>query len=136
MVWFLVSLWDSFMQSAHMLLSFVKQIKIIHETSCKSLSLYHWLWEKVEQRRLSSRLPNFYLSVDSEYRLLSQKVVKMQLPFATKYLCERTFSGLGNVMNKYRCKLVAKRDLCLDWLNSFVKRYSTFVDYLIPKLLV
>ena len=51
-------------------------------------------------------LPKFGLIMASEYLLLSQKAVKMQVPFATAYSCEIAFSAITNMMTKYRSRLV------------------------------
>ena len=56
-------------------------------------------------------LASFWLSVADEYPLLSQKAIKMLLPFATTYLCETAFSALTNMKTKYRSRLAIESDL-------------------------
>ena len=48
---------------------------------------------------------SFWLSVADDNPLLSQKAIKMLLPFATTYLCETAFSVLTNMKTKYRSRL-------------------------------
>jgi len=37
---------------------------------------------------------SFWLSVENDYTILSQKATKTALPFATTYICEAVFSAL------------------------------------------
>jgi hypothetical protein len=37
--------------------------------------------------------------------VLSEKAIKILIPFATIYLCEKTFSSVMAIKNKYRCQL-------------------------------
>jgi hypothetical protein len=37
--------------------------------------------------------------------LLSEKAIKIFIPFATTYFCEKTFSSVTAIKNKYRCQL-------------------------------
>ena len=64
-------------------------------------------------------LSKFWLTVASEYPLLSRKAVKILLPFATTYLCEAGFSALTNLKNKYRSRLAPGSDLrvCLSSIS-------------------
>ena len=50
-------------------------------------------------------LTKFWLSVAKEYPQLSAAAMYVLLPFETTYLCERLFSILSYVENKYRSKL-------------------------------
>ena len=56
-------------------------------------------------------LTEFWLSVAKEYPRLSAAAVNVLLPFETTNLCERTFSILSYVENKYRSKLEVEDDL-------------------------
>jgi len=60
----------------------------------------------------------FWLSVSTEYPLLSNKAVNILLPFATTYLCETAYSALTNrpMKTKYRSRLVVESDMrvCLS----------------------
>ena len=57
--------------------------------------------------------------VASEYPLLSQKAVKILLPFATTYLCEVRFSALTYLKNTYRSGLAPENDVrvCLSLIS-------------------
>ena len=56
-------------------------------------------------------LASFWLSFADNHPLLSQKAIKMLLPFATTYLCETAFSVLTNMKTKYRSRLAVESDL-------------------------
>ena len=56
-------------------------------------------------------LTEFWLSVAKEYPQLSAAAVNVLLPFGTTYLCERTFSTLSYIKNKYRSKLEVEDNL-------------------------
>ena len=56
-------------------------------------------------------LTEFWLLVAKEYPQLSVAAMNVFLPFETTYLCERTFSTLSYVKNKYRSKLEVEDDL-------------------------
>ena len=68
---------------------------------------------------LQQQLSKFWLTVAFEYPLLSQKAVKILLPFATTYLCEAGFSALTNLKNKCRSRLAPESDLrvCLSAIS-------------------
>ena len=68
---------------------------------------------------MQQQFSKFWLTVASEYPLLSQKAVKILLPFATTYLCEAGFSALTNLKNKYRSRLAPENDLrvCLSVIS-------------------
>ena len=53
----------------------------------------------------------FWLAVAKEYPQLSVAAMNVLLPFKRTYLCERTFSTLSYVKNKYRSKLKVEDDL-------------------------
>lgn len=50
-------------------------------------------------------LEEFWLSVASEYPGLSKAATDVLYPFASTYLCEKTFSALTFIKNKYRSRL-------------------------------
>ena len=56
-------------------------------------------------------LSAFWLSVSTEYPLLSNKAVNIFLPFAATYLCETVFSTLTNMKTKYRSRLAVENDM-------------------------
>jgi hypothetical protein len=53
----------------------------------------------------SSSRHHFWLSVKSEYPVLSEKAIKILIPFATTYLCEKIFSSVTAIKNKNHCRL-------------------------------
>lgn len=53
----------------------------------------------------SSSRSHFWLSVKSEYPMLSEKAMKILIPFATTYMCEKIFSTVTAIKTKYRCRL-------------------------------
>ena len=57
---------------------------------------------------MQQQLSKFWLTVASEYPLLSQKAVKILLPFATTYLCEAGFSALTNLKTNTDLDLLQK----------------------------
>ena len=69
-------------------------------------------------------LTKCWVSVASKFSLLSQKGVKILLPFATTYLCKTAFSALTNMMTKYRSKLVQSE------LRVFFSKISPRIDNL------
>ena len=56
-------------------------------------------------------LTEFWLSVAKKCPQLSVAAINVLLPFGTTYLCEKTFSTLSYVKNKYRSKLEVEDDL-------------------------
>ncbi|KAJ3586334.1 hypothetical protein NHX12_012734 [Muraenolepis orangiensis] len=53
----------------------------------------------------SKTLDEFWLSVVQEYPGLSKAAMDILTPFGSTYLCEKTFSSLAYIKNKYRCRL-------------------------------
>jgi hypothetical protein len=50
-------------------------------------------------------LANFWLHVRTNYSELSYKALKVVIPFPTTFLCEKAFSALMYLKNKYRNSL-------------------------------
>lgn len=50
-------------------------------------------------------LLEFWIHIGKEFQTLSQKAVKILIPFATTYLCETGFSALAAIKSKYRSRL-------------------------------
>jgi hypothetical protein len=48
---------------------------------------------------------NFWLYVRTDYPELSYKALKVIIPIPTNYICEKVFSALMNLKNKYRNRL-------------------------------
>lgn len=65
----------------------------------------------------SSLIP-FWIKIKGEYRVLANIALKELMGFTTTYLCERAFSSLVFLKNKYRNKLCVENDLRLK-LTSF-----------------
>ncbi|XP_075325271.1 LOW QUALITY PROTEIN: zinc finger BED domain-containing protein 5-like [Odontesthes bonariensis] len=58
-------------------------------------------------------LVDFWIQQHGEYSVLSDNAVRVLLPFATTYLCEKGFSLLAAIKTKYRSRLDAEPDLRL-----------------------
>lgn len=82
------------------------------EEELAELSCDRGLQLQFQQKSLSS----FWLSVESEYPMISRKAVNTLLPFATSYLCETAFSALASMKTKHRSQLQVENDLrvCLS----------------------
>ena len=48
---------------------------------------------------------HFWLSVKNEYPLLNEKAIKILIQFSTTYLCEKAFSSVTVIKNRYRSRL-------------------------------
>jgi hypothetical protein len=57
---------------------------------------------QLESRFESMKIPRFWLSVRNEFPDLSKSAANYLMPFATTYLCEKAFSCLVFIKNKYR----------------------------------
>ncbi len=55
---------------------------------------------------LACTLEEFWLSVATEYTALSKAATDVLFPFVSTYLCEKTFSALTYMKNKYRSRLL------------------------------
>ena len=58
----------------------------------------------------SNTLPEFWLSVETEYAELARLAIDVLLPFASTWLCEATFSILTYIKSKYRSRLLTVDD--------------------------
>lgn len=58
-------------------------------------------------------LLDFWIKQHNEYPVLSDKAIRILLPFATTYLCEKGFSSLVVIKTKYRSKVDAEPNLRL-----------------------
>ena len=58
-------------------------------------------------------LINFWIKQHSEYPALSDKAVRVLIPFATTYICEKGFSSLACIKTKYRNRMDAEPNLRL-----------------------
>uniref|UniRef100_A0A3P8SK73 HAT C-terminal dimerisation domain-containing protein n=1 Tax=Amphiprion percula TaxID=161767 RepID=A0A3P8SK73_AMPPE len=59
----------------------------------------------------SKPLSEFWISVQKEYPQLSRAALDVLMPFGCMYLCEKTFSALTYIKNKYRSRLNVEDDL-------------------------
>ena len=57
--------------------------------------------------------PHFWLSVKNEYPSLSEKAMKILIPFSTTYLCEKTFSSVTVIKTRYHSRLKIEAGLRL-----------------------
>ncbi|KAF0711120.1 zinc finger BED domain-containing protein 5-like [Aphis craccivora] len=53
----------------------------------------------------SFSLLGFWRNINDEYSEISNKALRVLLPFATSYLCEAGFSAVAVLKSKYRSKL-------------------------------
>lgn len=59
----------------------------------------------------SKTLAEFWISIEGEYPQLSKAAIDTLMPFGSTYLCEKTFSALTYIKNKYRARLQVQDDL-------------------------
>ena len=59
-------------------------------------------------------MPEFWLHLQDEFKILSEKAKLVLLPFSTTYLCEAGFSAYIGTKTKYRSRLNAEPDICLQ----------------------
>ncbi len=59
----------------------------------------------------STMLAEFWISVAREYPQLSKAAMDALMLFGSTYLCEKTFSALTYIKNKYRLRLNVEDDL-------------------------
>uniref|UniRef100_K7F6T1 Uncharacterized protein n=1 Tax=Pelodiscus sinensis TaxID=13735 RepID=K7F6T1_PELSI len=65
----------------------------------------------------NSSFEKFWAKVHSEYNLLSEKTLRVLLPFPSTYLCESGFSAVTAIKTKYRNKLTVTPTLRLSLTN-------------------
>lgn len=68
----------------------------------------------------------FWLSARKQYPVISERAIKVLIPFSTSYLCEKAFSTLVYTKNKYRNKLDVEPDLRIQ-LCSFDPNINNLV---------
>lgn len=74
----------------------------------------------------STQLVQFWLNVRKDYPAIAKIALRNLMSFSTTYLCERAFSTLIYLKNKYRNKLNVESDLRLK-LTSF----NPDIDFLV-----
>lgn len=65
-------------------------------------------------------ISSFWLSIKCEYPELTQKAIKLLLPFGSSYLCEQGFSALTEIKSKKRERLLmidAEMRICLSTIK-------------------
>ena len=67
----------------------------------------------LKNRFTTMTLPQFWISLSSEHREISEKALKILLPFTTSYLCETGFSAVAVIKSKYRSKINVEREMRL-----------------------
>ena len=64
------------------------------------------------KRKFNSGNPTkFWISLNGEYPALTEKTLRMIIPFATSYLCEAGFSAMAVIKTKYRTRINVERDI-------------------------
>ena len=76
----------------------------------------------LKQKFQNVSLIQFWLDIKSEYNVLTNKALKVLLPFATSYLCKTDFSALAAIKSKYRVRLVVEKELRVT-ISSIIKKY-------------
>ncbi|XP_064468869.1 protein FAM200A-like [Ornithodoros turicata] len=71
-------------------------------------------------------LADFWIGVRSEHPALSERALKLLLPFPTTYLCEVAFSALVHIKSKSRNRIEVEPDLRLR-LSSIEPDISALV---------
>ena len=59
----------------------------------------------------SYSLLGFWNSIKDEYPEVSNKALRILIPFATSYLCEAGFSAIAVLKSKYRSKLNVEKEM-------------------------
>ncbi|KAK1332829.1 hypothetical protein QTO34_006360 [Cnephaeus nilssonii] len=77
-------------------------LNVNEKESLINLSLDNSLKAKFQS---SLSRPHFWISIKSEYPLLSEKAMKILIQFSTTYLCEKTFSSVTAIKTQNRSQL-------------------------------
>lgn len=72
-------------------------------------------------------LPEFWISIAKEYPELSEKAMKVIIPFATIYLSETGFSALAAIKNKYRARLDVTKEMRVA-LTNITPQFNKLCD--------
>ena len=70
--------------------------------------------QRTKNRVSNQSLPEFWLHLQVEFKILSEKAKLVLLPFSTTYLCEAGFSAYIGTNTKYRSRLNAEPDIRLQ----------------------
>ncbi|KAK3919878.1 Zinc finger BED domain-containing protein 5 [Frankliniella fusca] len=76
----------------------------------------------------SMSLDRFWLSLTMDYPSISDKAVRVLLPFSTTYLAEATFSDLTYMKNRHRAKLDVRNDLRVAATRNTSARVKKLVE--------
>jgi zinc finger BED domain-containing protein 5/7/8/9 len=77
----------------------------------------------------SMELAKFWISIKDEYPLLSEKALRVLIPFSTSYLCKAGFSAISMIKSKYRTKINVEKEIRVAvsrLIPKFEKIYSDF----------
>lgn len=83
-----------------------------HLSACMEDALVELSCDRTLKTDFNSKtLAEFWISVEREYPQLSKAAMDVLTPFGSTYLCEKTFSALTYIKNKYRSRLNVEDDL-------------------------
>lgn len=77
----------------------------------------------LEMKFKESSLTSFWIGVQKEHPILSEKALKILTPFATTYSCETGFSALAAMKSKYRSRLNVTKELRVA-LSELTPRFN------------
>lgn len=80
-----------------------------HDGKIKSHRCSRWHWAEIKFKE--SSLSFFWIGVQKEHLILSEKTLKIHIPFATTYSCETGFSALAAMKSKYHSRLDVTKEL-------------------------
>ncbi|KAL4107763.1 hypothetical protein QTP88_018055 [Uroleucon formosanum] len=75
----------------------------------------------------SYSLLGFWNSIKDEYPEVSNKALRILIPFATSYLCEVRFSAVAVSKSKYRSKLNAEKEMCVA-VTTLIPNFEKLIN--------
>jgi len=66
-------------------------------------------------------------SIKDEYFEVSNKALRILIPFATSYLCEAGFSAVAVLKSKYRSKLNVEKEMCVA-VTTLIPNFEKFIN--------
>jgi len=91
--------------------------------------------QTLKRRHESMTLSSFWVSISSEYPVLSKASILLLIPFTTTYKCEVGFSVLTKIKTKYRNRLNAAPDMrvavssCTPNWNEILKNKQAHLSH-------